>query len=93
MPFKFIAHRSVVNEMEAQSFESRVHGAAVSILPRDDRSDSSATLSCDFRSLIARRDSFAQALPTQSMKVAVTLSHARNDTDNRFAAARATLPV
>jgi hypothetical protein len=70
--------------MEAQSFESCVHGASVAVLPRDVGSNSSATLSCDFRSLTARRDSLAQALPTQSMKVAVTLSHARNDTDDLY---------
>ena len=63
--------------MEAQSFESRVHGASLSLLPRDFRDarcDSSATLSCDFRTLTARRDSLAQALPAQSMKVAATLN-------------------
>jgi hypothetical protein len=83
-PLKFTVHRSVVNEMDAQSFESCTHGAAVSILPRDIRSNASATLSCDFRSLTAKRDSLAQALPTQSMKVAVALSHAHNDTDDMY---------
>jgi hypothetical protein len=82
MPLKLTVHRSVANETEAQSYESCVHGAALSLLPRDINVNSMATLSCDFRSLTARRDSLAQALPTQSMKVAITLSHARNDTDD-----------
>jgi hypothetical protein len=82
VPVRFMVQRSVVNEMAAQSFESCVHGAAVSLLPRNFGSDTSATLSCDLRALCAKRDSLAQALPTNSMKVAVTFSQARNDTDN-----------
>jgi outer membrane protein assembly factor BamA len=74
----------VLNEMDAQSFSNCVHGAAVSLLPRDLRANSSATLSCDLRALVAKRDTLAQALPTQSMKVALTLSHARNDTDTPY---------
>ena len=74
--------RCVINEMDAQSFQSTVHGAALSLLPRTVAATSSATLSCDLRALCAKRDSLAQALPTNSMKVAVTFSQARNDTDN-----------
>jgi hypothetical protein len=74
--------RCVINEMDTQSFQSTVHGAALSLLPRTVAATSSATLSCDFRTLLAKRESLAQALPSHSMKVAVTLSHARNDTDD-----------
>jgi len=83
-PIKITVQRSILNEMDTQSFSNCVHGAALSLLPRDLRANSSATLSCDLRSLTAKPDTLAQALPTQSMKVALTLSHARNSVDDQY---------
>jgi hypothetical protein len=84
-PIKLQLQRAVVNEMQAQSFESTVHGVALSLLPRDLSLHSSATLSCDLRTLTARAHSLCQALPARSLKLALTLNHARHDTDDKCA--------
>ena len=82
-PIKLQLQRCCVNEMQAQAFESTVHGVALSLLPRDPASNSSLTLSCDLRAVTARQDSLCQALPAHSLKAALTLTHAREDTDDK----------